>query len=66
RIVTVGMLPDRLRSDYGFAWGPREQRRYERAVRVLRVVRGLVPGWLLRLPGPLLVRAMRRAAQRHG
>jgi uncharacterized protein (DUF2236 family) len=64
RIVTVGMLPDRLRADYGFAWGPREQQRYERAVRVLRVVRGLVPGWLLRLPGPLLVRAMRRAGRR--
>ncbi|WP_022904869.1 oxygenase MpaB family protein [Curtobacterium sp. B8] len=62
RIVTVGMLPDRLRAEYGFAWGPRERRRYERTVRVLRVVRGLVPGWLLRLPGPVLVRAMRRAA----
>ncbi len=62
RIVTVGMLPDRLRAEYGFAWGPRERRRYERTVQVLRVVRRLVPGWLLRLPGPLLVRAMRRAA----
>ncbi|MGN6409471.1 MAG: oxygenase MpaB family protein [Curtobacterium sp.] len=64
RIVTVGMLPDRLRADYGFAWGPRERQRYERAVRVLRVIRGLVPGWLLRLPGPLLVRAMRQAGRR--
>ncbi len=64
RVVTVGMLPERIRAGYGFAWGPRERRRYERAVRVLRVVRALVPGWLLRLPGPLLVRAMRRAARR--
>lgn len=64
RVVTVGMLPERLRADYGFAWGPREQRRYQRGVRVLRVVRRVVPGWLLRLPGPLLVRGMRRAA--HG
>ncbi|WP_176491597.1 oxygenase MpaB family protein [Curtobacterium sp. 'Ferrero'] len=65
RVVTVGMLPDRLRAEYGFAWGPRERRRYERAVRRLRAVRRVVPGVLLRLPGPLLVRAMRRAAGKH-
>ncbi|MFJ7288937.1 oxygenase MpaB family protein [Curtobacterium sp. AB451] len=62
RVVTVGMLPDALRSQYGFAWGPREQRRFRRTVRLVRVVRAVVPGWLLRLPGPLLLRAMRRHA----
>lgn len=62
RIVTVGMLPERLRVQYGFAWGPREQRRFRRTVAGLRRVRALVPGPVLRLPGPLLVRAMRRAA----
>ncbi len=64
RIVTVGMLPDDLRSQYRFPWGPREQRRFRRTVRVVRVVRALVPGWVLRLPGPLLLRAMRRYAHR--
>ncbi len=65
RIVTVGMLPAPLRAQYGFAWGPRERRRHERALRLLRVVRALVPGWALRLPGPLLLRAMHRTAARY-
>ncbi len=65
RIVTVGMLPERLRTAYGFAWGPREQRRFQRTVAVVSGVRSVVPGALLRLPGPLLLRAMRRTAGRH-
>ena len=64
RIVTVGMLPDAVREQYGFAWGPREQRRYRRTLRLVRAVRRVVPGWVLRLPGPLLLRAMRRYAAR--
>ena len=62
RIVTIGMLPDALRTQYRFPWGPREQRRFRRAVRLVRAVRAVVPGWALRLPGPLLLRAMRRYA----
>ena len=62
RVVTVGMLPDALRTQYRFAWGPGEQRRFRRAVRLVRAVRACVPGWVLRLPGPLLLRAMRRYA----
>ncbi|WP_175470149.1 oxygenase MpaB family protein [Curtobacterium sp. MCBA15_001] len=65
RVVTVGMLPDAMRAQYGFAWGPREQRRYRRATAAIRRVRSLVPGWVLRLPGPLLLRAMHRTAARH-
>ncbi|WIB77222.1 oxygenase MpaB family protein [Curtobacterium sp. MCPF17_002] len=62
RIVTVGMLPEALRQQYRFPWGPREQRRFRRAVRLVRTVRAVVPGWALRLPGPLLLRQMRRYA----
>ncbi len=65
RIVTVGMLPDALRTAYGFPWGPREQRRSRRTVALVRRVRSLVPGWALRLPGPLLLRAMHRIAARY-
>ncbi|MFJ3032855.1 oxygenase MpaB family protein [Curtobacterium pusillum] len=65
RIVTVGMLPDAVRSQYGFAWGPRERRRFRRTVRLVRVVRAVLPGWLLRLPGPLLLRSMRSASRRY-
>jgi uncharacterized protein (DUF2236 family) len=63
RVVTVGMLPDAVRAQYGFAWGPREVRRYRRAVAGIRLVRAMLPAALLRLPGPLLLRAMRRAAR---
>ncbi len=65
RIVTVGMLPEVVRTQYGFAWGPREQRRFRRTVRWVRVVRGLLPRGLLRLPGPLLLRSMHRTADRY-
>jgi uncharacterized protein (DUF2236 family) len=65
RIVTVGMLPEALRSQYGFAWGPRERRRFRRAVRLVRIVRAAVPRWLLRLPGPLLLRSMRATAKQY-
>jgi uncharacterized protein (DUF2236 family) len=65
RIVTVAMLPDALRTAYGFPWGPREQRRSRRAVALVRRARSLVPGWALRLPGPLLLRAMHRIAARY-
>lgn len=64
RIVTVGMLPERVRAQYGFAWGDREERRYRRVCGVLRGVRACVPGAVLRLPGVLLLRAMRRMADR--
>ncbi|WIB59918.1 oxygenase MpaB family protein [Curtobacterium sp. MCLR17_007] len=65
RIVTVGMLPDVVRTQYGFAWGPRERRRWRRTAAWIRRVRALVPGAVLRLPGPLLLRAMRATAARY-
>jgi uncharacterized protein (DUF2236 family) len=65
RIVTVGMLPAAVRSQYGFPWGPREQRRYGRAVAGLRALRRALPSALLRVPGPLLLRAMHRTAAQH-
>ncbi|WP_186317571.1 oxygenase MpaB family protein [Curtobacterium sp. 9128] len=65
RVVTVGMLPDAVRAQYGFAWGPRERRRYERVTTGLRWFRAVVPGPLLRLPGPLLLRRMRTMGTRH-
>lgn len=65
RVVTVGMLPDDVRAQYGFAWGPREQRRWDRVAAGLRRFRAVVPGPLLRLPGPLLLWQMRRIAKRY-
>jgi len=65
RVVTVGMLPAPLRAAYGFPWGAHEERRFRRTVAGLRRVRAVVPRWVLRLPAPLLIRAMRRTAARH-
>jgi uncharacterized protein (DUF2236 family) len=65
RTVTVGMLPTEVRAQYGFAWGPREARRFRRTVAGLRLLRTALPGALLRLPGPLLLRAMHRTARRY-
>lgn len=65
RVVTVGMLPAPVRTQYGFAWGPREVRRFRRTVSRLRLLRAVLPGALLRLPGPLLLRAMHRTARRY-
>ncbi len=65
RIVTVGMLPAPVRTQYGFPWGPREVRRFRRTVSGLRLLRAVLPGALLRLPGPLLLRAMHRTARRY-
>lgn len=65
RIVTVGMLPPSLREAYGFAWGPREERRFTRTIAVLRVVVRAVPGPVRRLPHRFLIRGMRRAAVHH-
>ena len=43
RIVTLGLLPPDLRTQYGFAWTERDQRRFERMIRLLRAVRRVLP-----------------------
>jgi uncharacterized protein (DUF2236 family) len=65
RIITVGLLPDAVRSAYGFAWGPRERRRFARTMTVVAGVVRTVPGPIRRLPVRLLLRALRRSRQPH-
>ena len=43
RLVTAGLLPERLRAAYGFHWTPRQQRRFDRLSRILRVLWPAVP-----------------------
>ena len=43
RVLTVGLLPTRIRDAYGFEWSESRQRRFERAVRMLRAVRRRTP-----------------------
>jgi uncharacterized protein (DUF2236 family) len=50
RIVTVGLLPASIRSQYGFAWRARDEAWFGHALRVLRATRRLTPGALAYWP----------------
>jgi uncharacterized protein (DUF2236 family) len=43
RLVTVGLLPPRIREEYGFAWHARRQRTFERVVPIVCAVRRHLP-----------------------
>ena len=43
QLLTIGLLPSRIQAAYGFEWTPSHQRRFDRAIRVLRTVRGATP-----------------------
>lgn len=43
RRLTIGLLPPVLRQRYGFPWTARDQRRYERLLRMVRRVRRFTP-----------------------
>ena len=43
RFVTVGLLPSVARAGYGFAWGARQQRRFDRAVRLTAAIYPRLP-----------------------
>ena len=44
RTLTIGLLPEPIRREYGFAWSPRAQRRSERLTRAIRRARAMMPG----------------------
>jgi uncharacterized protein (DUF2236 family) len=48
RLLTIGLLPPVLRQRYGFQWTERDQRRYERLLRIVRGARRFTPGVLAR------------------
>jgi uncharacterized protein (DUF2236 family) len=43
QLIAVGLLPGALRVEYGFGWDAGRARRFERAIRTLRVMRRLTP-----------------------
>jgi uncharacterized protein (DUF2236 family) len=58
RLLTVGLLPDDIRRQYGFQWSGSRERTLRRAIAVLRGVRRALPGAIAlwpeaRRPGPL-------------
>lgn len=50
RLATAGLLPPRLRRPFGFVWTPKQRRRFDRMVRVARVVWPRVPRGIRHLP----------------
>ena len=49
RELTAGLLPPRLRDQFGLAWGPRRNALLDAAAQLSRLVRPLLPS---RLAGP--------------
>lgn len=60
RLVTAGLLPERLRAAYGFHWSAKQQRRYDRRVAVVRAVWPRLPRAVRAAPAAWYLRAMRR------
>jgi uncharacterized protein (DUF2236 family) len=46
RIITIGLLPDRVRVEFGYEWTDRDEARFRRALRWLRRVRVWLPLWM--------------------
>lgn len=59
RLVTAGLLPPRLREPFGFRWTPRQQRRFDRMLRVVRVIWPAVPRGIRFLPVRYYLRRLR-------
>jgi uncharacterized protein (DUF2236 family) len=59
RVVTAGLLPPRLRAAFGFRWTPRQQRRFDWMLRVVRVVWPAVPRGIRHLPVRFYLRRLR-------
>lgn len=52
RFVTAGLLPERLREEYGLAWNVRRQARLEALSWTSRQIVPFVPAWLRQMPEP--------------
>ncbi len=59
RLVTAGLLPARLRPAFGFRWTERQQRRFDRALRIVRVVWPAVPRRIRHFPVRYYLRRLR-------
>ncbi|WP_411721213.1 oxygenase MpaB family protein [Mycetocola sp.] len=59
RLVTAALLPPRLREAFGFRWTLRQQRRFDRMLRVVRVVWPAVPRGIRHLPVRYYLRRIR-------
>ncbi|HXH34965.1 MAG TPA: oxygenase MpaB family protein [Plantibacter sp.] len=59
RLVTAGLLPERLRTAYGFRWSAAQQRRFDRRVAIGRAIWPRLPRSVRAAPSAWYLRAMR-------
>ena len=59
RLITIGLLPPSVRTLFQLPWTPRSQRRFERMLRLLRVLYPPLPRRLRHLPKDRYLRALR-------
>ncbi|HEX7740706.1 MAG TPA: oxygenase MpaB family protein [Marmoricola sp.] len=64
RFFTIGMLPPECRAGMGFTWTTKDQRWFDRSVRLLRLVTRLTPRWARVLPIKLQLAEMRFRVRR--
>ena len=50
RLVSIGMLPDAIRQQYGLDWNADDQRRFERTVRRIQTLRRALPDFVALWP----------------
>jgi uncharacterized protein (DUF2236 family) len=50
RLITLGLLPPRLRDGYGYEWDDRRERRFNQTLGVIRRLRGTLPARLREWP----------------
>jgi len=62
RLLTIDLLPTSIRDTYGFDWTPRDQRRADRAWRVIRMLARITPHRLRSTPARRYLKRLRRAA----
>jgi uncharacterized protein (DUF2236 family) len=46
RLITIGLLPRHIREGYGYEWDERRERRFQRAISIIRTVRDKLPSLL--------------------
>jgi uncharacterized protein (DUF2236 family) len=64
RFVAIGLLPERLREQFGYSWSPRQARRLDRAIRTTAFVYPLLPLAVRQSPKSYYLAGLRRRLAR--
>ncbi|HEX2930369.1 MAG TPA: oxygenase MpaB family protein, partial [Candidatus Binatia bacterium] len=64
RFVTAGLLPDKLRNDYGLSWSPRKEKLFLTIAAVIRAVIPWMPARLCIVPNARKAERARSGSRR--